>query len=388
MGFEKIEFYPVLYEELKGIMMEKQNQNLLPVIIATAIFMLFGSLCMGQARDDEIVYYNNPDIISNRFADQNVPSSKSGIMLQKGTEVVFASAKEAKKLLTRKDSFIKSLSPFDRSARVKTDKPVSEKEFLEYVADQVLPWTVGEKVRIEVVFKSIASRIEGFDLNFPREILLIKTTGKEEGGAAYCRSNAIVLPQKMLVRQNAELEKLLTHELCHILLSNDPRLRESLCRAINFRKCNDIELPEKLRNVKLTNPDGVENDHYIEVEYDYSVIQAIPIIYSSTSKYDVVKGGEFFRYLRINLLVVEKYGDKWQYKRDDNGGPILLELEDVPDYFKKIGSNTNYVIHPEEIIAENFVMVVQKTKPVKSEWVIEKIRKLLQNNAGVGFGMK
>jgi len=255
------------------------------------------------------------------------------------------------------------------------------------VANQVQPWTVGEKVRIESVFKSIAGRIKDFNLNFPREILLIKTTGKEEGGAAYCRSNAIVLPQKMLAGQNAGLEKLLTHELCHILLSNDPRLRESLCRAINFRKCNDIELPEKLRDVRLTNPDGVKNDHYIEVEYDFSVIQVVPIIYSSTSKYDVNKGGEFFRYLRINLLAIEKSGDKWKYKRDDGGEPILLELKDVPDYFNKIGSNTNYVIHPEEIIAENFVLVVQGTQPVKSEWVIEKMRKLLQNKVDSRVGI-
>ena len=367
--------------------MEKQNQNLLPVIIVTAVFMFFGGLCMGQARDDEIVYYNNPDIISNRFADQNVPSSKSGIMLQKGTEVVFASVEEAKKQLTQKDSFIKSLSLFDRSARLKTDKPVSEKEFLEYVADQVRPWTVGEEVRIKAAFKSITSRIEGFNLDLPREILLIKTTGREEGGAAYCRSNAIILPRQMLTRQNNDLEKLLTHELCHILLSNNPILKESLCRAINFRKCNDIELPEKLRDIKLTNPDGVKNDHYVEVEYDNSIIQAVPIIYSSSPKYDVAEGGEFFRYLKINMLLIEKEGDTWRYKRNDKGGPILLELKDVPDYFNRIGSNTNYVIHPEEIIAENFVLVVQETRPVKSEWVIEKMRKLLQNKKDSQVGI-
>lgn len=368
-------------------MMNKQNQYLLPAIIVTAVFMLSGSLCLGQTQDDEIVYYNNPDIISNKFADQNVPSIKSGLELQKGTEIVFASAKEAKKQLTQKDSFIKSLSPFDRSARLKTDKPVSEKEFLEYIANQVQPWTVGEKVRIKAVFKSITVRIEGFNLNLPRKILLIKTTGKEEGGASYCRSNAIVLPQQMLMQQNTELEKLLTHELCHILLSNNPILKEALYRAINFKKCNDIELPEKLRDVRLTNPDGVKNDHYVDVEYDNSIIQVVPIIYSSTSKYDVTKGGEFFRYLKISLLVIEKEGDMWRYKRNSNGEPILLELQDVPDYFNRIGSNTNFVIHPEEIIADNFVLVVQGTKPVKSEWVIEKMRKLLQNKEDSQVGI-
>jgi hypothetical protein len=371
----------------KGKMMKKQNRYLLLAITVTAVFMSFGSLCMGKARDDEIVYYNNPDIISNKFADQNVPSIKSGTELQKGTELVFASVKEAKKQLTNKDSFIRSLSPFDRSARIKTDKPVSEKEFLEYVADQVRPWTVGEKARIKAAFKSITNRIEGFHLNLPRKILLIKTTGKEEGGAAYCRSNAIVLPRQMLTKQNNDLEKLLTHELCHVLLSNNPILKESLCRAINFKKCNDIELPEKLRDVKLTNPDGVKNDHYIDVEYDNSIIQVVPIIYSSSPKYDVAEGGEFFRYLKISLLVIEKEGDNWRYKRNGNGEPILLELQDVPDYFNRIGSNTNYVIHPEEILADNFVLVVQGTRPVKSEWVIEKMRKLLQNKKDSQVGI-
>jgi hypothetical protein len=371
----------------KGKMMKKQNQYLLLVLIITAIFVHFEDLCTGQARDEKIVYYNNPDIISNRFADQNNTFIEAGIELQKGTEIVFASVEEAKKHLMKKDGFIKCLGPFDRSARLKTDKPVSEEEFLEYVAIQVRPWTTGEKVRFKAIFKSVTNRIEGFSLNLPREILLIKTTGKEEGGAAYCRSNAIILPQRMLIGQNAGLEKLLTHELCHILLSNDTRLRESLCRAINFNKCNDIELPEKLRDVRITNPDGVKNDHYIEVEYNNSIIQVVPIIYSSVSKYNVTKGGEFFRYLRINLLVLEKEGDMWRYKRDDNGEPVLLELKDVPDYFNKIGSNTNYVIHPEEIIAENFVLVVQGTQPVKSEWVVEKMRKLLQNKIDSQVGM-
>jgi hypothetical protein len=334
------------------------------------------------------VYYNNPDIISNRFADQNNTSNAPGTEPQKGPELVFTSVMEAKKQLAKKDNFIKSLGPFDRSARLKTDKPVSEKEFLEYVANQAQPWTVGEKVRIKAVFGSIMDRIADYNLNLPRKILLIKTTGKEEGGAAYCRPNAIVLPQHMLGQQNADLEKLLTHELCHILLSNNPRLRDSLCGAINFKKCNDIELPERLRDVRLTNPDGLKNDHYVEVEYDNSIIQVVPIIYSSSPKYNVAVGGEFFRYLRINLLVIEKEGDKWRYKRDNDGEPILLGLQDVPDYFNKIGSNTNYVIHPEEILADNFVLLVQETKPVKSEWVIERMRKLLQNKADSQVGMK
>lgn len=371
----------------KGKMMKKQNQYLLYVLVVMVMLMLFGNLCNGQARDEEIVYYNNPDIISNRLADQNDASRASGIELRKGTELVFASVEEAKKQLTKRDEFIKSLGPFDRSARLKTDKTVSEKEFLEHLANQVRPWTVGEKVRIRAIFKSITDRLGDYDLDLPQKILLIKTTGAEEGGAAYCRSNAIVLPQRILIQQNASLEKLLIHELCHILSKNNSKLKEALYKVINFKKCNNIELPEKVREVRLTNPDGIKNDHYVEVKYEDAVLQVVPIIYSSSAKYDVTKGGEFFRYLKINLLAIEKEDGLWRYKRDDTGEPILLELQDVPDYYNKIGSNTNYVIHPDEIIAENFVLLVQGTQPVKSEWVIEKMRKLLHNKVRAGVGI-
>ena len=184
----------------------------------------------------------------------------------------------------------------------------------------------------------------------------------------------------MLIQQNAGLEKLLIHELFHILSANNPKLKEVLYEVINFKKCDDIELPEKLREIKLTNPDGIRNDHYVEVEHQKKTIQVVPILYSSAPKYDVTKGGEFFRYLKINLLVIEKEGGSWRHKRDNTGEPVLLELRDVPDYFNKIGSNTDYIIHPDEILAENFVLLVQGTQPVKSEWVIEGMRKILQSD--------
>jgi hypothetical protein len=313
---------------------------------------------------------------------QNTGTPESIIELQKGTEIIFAGVEEAQKRLTSKDGFINALSPFDRSARLKTDQTISEKEFLEHLANQVKSWTDDEKNKIRAVIESISGPLKPFELKFPQKILLIKTTGQEEGKATYCRPNAIVIPQNILMNQNTGLQKLFIHELFHILSTNNPTLREALYGVINFKKCNEIELPEKFREIKITNPDGYKNDHYIEVQYQNSVIQVVPIIYSSAQKYDVTKGGEFFRYLRINLLVIEKDENTWRYKRNNTGEPMLLELRDVPDYFNKISFNTNYTLHPEEILADNFVLLVQKIQPVKSKWVIKGIQKVLQHNSG------
>lgn len=338
-----------------------KNEYLLFAFVATAISLPIGHVCHGEK-------------------NQNSDVSESVIELQKGTDIVFAGVEEAKKHLTKKDDFIKFLSPFDRSARLETDKPVSEEEFLEHVANQVRPWTDEEINQLRPVIHSISEKLKHFELHYPEKILLIKTTGQEEGGAAYCRPNGIVMPWNLLIQDPIGLEKTLIHELFHIFTANNPRLKEALYKVINFKKCNDIELPEEFRNIKITNPDGIKNDHYVEVEHQKSVIQVVPIIYSSAAQYDVTEGGNFFRYLRLNLLVVEKAGEKWQYKRGKNSEPVLFEFREVPDYSKKIGFNTNYTFHPDETLAENFVLLLQGTQPVQSEWVIKGMRKVLQNN--------
>lgn len=289
------------------------------------------------------------------------------LKLQQDTKLVFAEVEEAKVLLTTRGTFINSLSSFDRSARMKTDKYVSEKEFLEHIAEQVSPWTDEEKRWIKSIVKSVSDKLSRFKLNFPQKILLIKTTGKEEGNAAYCRSGAIVLPQDELSNRNPNLENTIIHELFHITSSNNPELKRALYEVIHFKKCNDIKLPDTLRHIKTTNPDAPTNDHYIELQYSGEQVQVVPIIYSSAPKYDVRKGGEFFHYLTLKLLVIEKVGDNWQFKDGGDGTPILLDVREVPDYFNKIGANTGCIIHPEEILAENFVLVVQEVENLESK---------------------
>lgn len=301
--------------------------------------------------------------------------------LQQDTKLVFAKVEEAKAMLTKKDTFIDSLSFFDRSARMKTDSYVSEEEFLQYIAQQIRPWADEEKQRLEKIVESVSHKLSPFKLNLPKEILLIKTTGKEEGNAAYCRSGAIVFPQAQLSIRDPDLENLLIHELFHIFSAKNPELKEAMYEIIHFKKCNNIKLPDILSRIKITNPDAPANDHYVQLQYNGGQVEVVPVIYASAPKYDVQKGGEFFRYLVFKLLVIEKTADQYHFKKTSDGQPILLDVREVPDYFNKIGTNTNYIIHPEEILAENFVLMVQQIENLKSKWVIEKMKDLLQGHS-------
>ncbi len=312
-------------------------------------------------------------------------NTESSIELQAGTKIVFPDVNEAKKFLTTNDEDVNSLTSLDRSIRMKTQKAVSQEEYLSFVASHAMQWTQSEKKRMEEVIKSAAGKLKRFNLKLPPTILLIKTTGAEEGNAAYIRRNAIVLPQKLISQQNimqmmsnsqnSRIEHIFTHELFHIYLEHNPQLKEAFYKVVGFQKCNPVELPEKLEKYVPTS--GFSYDYYIELLYKDGTINVMPII--TVPNYDYEKKDVFFKYMKVQLLAIEKAGDKWQFKRDDTGEPVLFELDDLPGYRRETGDNTEYVINPEEIIAENFVLLVQKSQSVKSKWVIEEMDKLFQS---------
>ena len=48
------------------------------------------------------------------------------------------------------------------------------------------------------------------------------------------------------------------------------------------------------------------------------------------------------------------------YPLIENNRFILFNIDQVPDYIRLVGRNTDYIIHPEEILASNFVFLVNK----------------------------
>ncbi len=297
------------------------------------------------------------------------------IKLGDSTLVAFASVEQGKKILTTRDDFVRGLSPFDRAARMKTDREISEETFLEFVGQSVLDWTDSEKKQVEAAFGGIQPRLQPFSLAFPETISMVKTTGSEEGGAAYTRGDAVVLPYSQLGAPAEHLQKLICHELFHILSRNNPQLRQRAYAAIGFEQCDEIEFPATFLSRKITNPDAPRNDHCIRLRVNGEAVWAVPILLSTTEKYDVARGGEFFNYLQFQLLLVERHGQSSQVKPlYDGPEPQRVDVEQVTGFFEQVGRNTRYIIHPEEILAENFALLVLGEGTVPSPEVLAKVR--------------
>jgi hypothetical protein len=258
---------------------------------------------------------------------------------------------------------------------MKTDKDVSQEQFLEFVAGQVRPWTEAEIGRLSAVVESVGRKLAPFRLPLPEKVLLIKTTGLEEGGAIYTRANAIVVPARMVAALG---EGSLIHELFHVFTRHNAQVRDRLYAVLGFVPCGEVALPQSLRPIKITNPDAPHNAHRVALRVGGRTVQAVPVLLSRWPKYNPAAGGEFFSYLQLKLMVVENRQGKWAPTEQADGKAVLLDPDEVPDYLARIGRNTGYIIHPEEVLADNFVLLVNKAKDLPSPHIIQGIKRVLE----------
>jgi hypothetical protein len=141
------------------------------------------------------------------------------------------------------------------------------------------------------------------------------------------------------------------HEIWHILSRNNNTLKTQAYNLIGFKPfTKKIYAEEPLSKLMLTNPDGVSMDYTIDLG---DGINAIPIIKSTRKTFDM-KSPRFFDYFNFDLYAVDNDG---KIITDINGG-TTIPPENNSVFFNKIKDNTQYIIHPDEIIADNFMLAI------------------------------
>jgi hypothetical protein len=304
-------------------------------------------------------------------------SEATDVKLTDSTLVRFAAPAEAREILVADDAFTRSLSRFDLQSRLKTDQDVDLAGWRELVAGQVRPWEADEMEMVSQSIARLSSRLDDYRLPLPPVIRLVRTTGDEEAGAAYSRTAAIVLPTKVMKYASTQLDRLLLHELFHLLSRQDGAIRSRLYGIVGFELCEPIELPASLAPRRITNPDAPLIDCTITLHTrDGNEVTAAPVLYASTKSYDTQRKPTLFESLIFRLLVVERRGGRWQPMLK-SGEPIVIDPRKEPEFLDKIGKNTNYIIHPDEILADNFVRLVMQDADIPTPRIIEEMRRVL-----------
>lgn len=289
---------------------------------------------------------------------QNWGSSKS-------SGYVILDKTESAQLILKDDveHFFDKLSRLEMDIQMKDTQKLTYDErkalFLPFIASETMNFDSTEQVMISSVMDSALLLVDRLNPKLLSEtIQLIKINTNHYGPSVYyTRENGIYIPKDALAKGNKdELLAVMLHEIAHIISRSDIKLKHNLYDQIGFRPLNkDVVYPEAVKERILINPDGVNDDFYIPVKdkktnEEYRVI---PIITSDKDSYRL-SSPAFFDYLKFDLYALDESG---KVMATENGSSTL-KMDEVEGFFEEIEDNTGYIIHPDEIIADNFMLLI------------------------------
>jgi hypothetical protein len=299
-----------------------------------------------------------------------------------GTQVVAATLDHGRTLLTTADAFVEAHSRFDRQARLKLRfeaAPVTQAMYLDYVSSQVLPWSAAEIVDLQTIIAAVALRIAPLNVPLPALVHLVKTTGLEEGDTPYSRKNhVIVLPESLVGGPNAiNLERVVIRQIFHLSSKYHPVVRARLYGLVNYRVLpNAVTLPPVpwgptgalLPDLKITSPETPALDVAINMlvpatpggEEGSSLTRSLVPVLIASGPYEGGRIGDYLQWLF--MAVQQDENGQWVPLLGAQGRPLLYESGPlVGQYLSLVGRNfTSQIAYPDEILAQNFVLVVQQ----------------------------
>jgi len=196
----------------------------------------------------------------------------------------------------------------------------------------------------------------------PNQINLIKVKGDNYGdGVFYTREKSIIIPANELEGLNAKkILPVMVHELSHIMTRYHPVLKDSLYACIGFHRIpyqSPWAKQDSITDRFLTNPDGVSRDYSISVHTrSGEKMEALPIIRSNFPDFSP-ENPSFFAYLGFQIFPIIEKDKQLAFAVKADGNPIYA-INEFTDFFTQIKDNTDYIIHPDEIIADNFMILL------------------------------
>lgn len=293
---------------------------------------------------------------------QEVTQEYEPFEFSEGVSVAFATVEKAHELLSIEDEYLNGFTAFDKEAKISGDKKTVE-AYVEGAKTSVGAWTEEEVEKIKSNLKYIQKQMAPLDLNvkYPETIYLIKSSCEEEGNASgYTRQNFIVL------NKNRITNDLIVHELFHIISRYNYEKSKEIYQTIGFEKVDKIDFPQVLMDRIITNPDATDLNYVIEVEHKNQIKKGALVMYAEKD----YTGGSFFKYITLGLYFPET-ASNFTFEK-------MVSLAEVDGFFEKIGTNTDYIIHPEEITAEHFrLLVLKKYEKYPNAELVKKVHEIL-----------
>jgi sulfur carrier protein ThiS len=292
-----------------------------------------------------------------------------------GTTVRFASVAQGRAVLGMVDEWMPLTSELQRASTLGRTPPVSVEEFRAFSAEAVLPWTEAQQLRWRKALERLAPKFAALQVPLPPEVLLISSNGRDAFGNPYTRGRAVVLPLARLPDKADADVYILAHELFHVVSRHAPSLATRLYTTIGFESTAPLQWPAAWLPQRIANPDAPFDRHLMRTTVDGRNVALMPLLMAGRAGLN--PGESFFSVMQVRLLEVTP-GDATRPTLPvlSDGQPVWHEPRQVPDYLARLGGNTNYILHPEETMADNFAFAVNGS-PVPNQALLMRIEEVL-----------
>lgn len=240
-------------------------------------------------------------------------------------------------------------------------------DYIEFLKSDVVGFDYKESKFVEEVMEKVFKTCESVAPGlFPDTLRLIKTKGTHYGdGVWYTREKDIIIPANELEsRKTNPFTTTVFHEVFHVISRIRPAKSAELYRLIGFQGIglDKLHLPDALAERVMYNPDGVDFAQKITLQTETGAIEAIPIIFSKEVGNQAGQD-QFFSYVEFNLYQITPNPDgTWTVLTKEDGFTSLLNMDKLPDFFRQIRDNTGYIIHPDEVLADNFSFIMNNQR--------------------------
>lgn len=289
-------------------------------------------------------------------------SDKGEMYLTNKNKITFANLELGKEQIIRdnKEGYFEQVKVLDMKIQMNStsrgDRATLLKDYKVHLQNSVLDWTEEEKKYVASVFTKATKYVTAISNDILVDnITLIKCNMNHYGeGVYYTREKAIVIPMNSLKKQNEDdFMQTMLHEIFHIYARYNPKKRDKLYNRIGYSLIDAPKIPDIIGSRILLNPDGVNYNYAITVtnKNTNKEMTVIPIIYSKMLNF-TPKQTDFFEYLQFSLFEVAD-GEL----RTTRNGESTVIIKDIDGFFEQIGNNTQYIIHPDEVLADNFTLI-------------------------------
>ena len=263
-------------------------------------------------------------------------------------EYRFADADEAAELLLSNRGYYEGLTQNDLNYRMQTlDARLEDLEA--FAAGQTQDWTDVEKAAIDDAVAQIITTCAGRGYQLPDTdgIVFAKTTMREECDAgAYTHGTQIYLGAQMLGlagTQDSDLRTyfrwIVAHELFHCLTRNHPDFRHDMYALLGFtvEDADYVFAPEVQERI-ISNPDVGHHNSHAAFDIDGEMKECVVVF---TTKPFEKPGDSFFDEMVTGLVPIDDLS-------------VMYTSDEAANFWDVFGRNTDYVIDPEETLADNF----------------------------------